>query len=184
MKKIIGIAGTFASGKDTLAEYIAKKHGYLHVSTGDLIRDETKKRGHSIHRDNLVWVANELRATKGAGIFVEQALAKFHADKHKGLIVTGIRHPGEVEALRQAGGSLLFIDAPIENRYKWAKARGRLEDKTTLEGFITQEQREMEHPAEGGQNIKTVRKLADVEFMNDRPLAEVEADIDKLFEEM
>lgn len=168
MKKIIGIAGTFASGKDAAAEFLVKQHGYLHVSTGDLIRAETAKRGHSIHRDNLVWVANKLRHTVDEGIFVDRALQKFNSDKSaKGIVITGIRHPGEVAKLKEHGGYLLFTDAPIEKRFKWAKSRGRLEDKTTLSGFKQQEQRELAHPDPGGQSILAVRKLADIAVLND-----------------
>src|SRR5688572_25799323 len=99
MKKIIGIAGTFASGKDTAADYLVKHYGFLHVSTGDLIREETKRLGKSIHRDNLVGVANEMRTTKGGGVFVEMALEEFRKSNAKGLVVSGIRHPGEVESI-------------------------------------------------------------------------------------
>ena len=43
--KIIGIAGTNGSGKDSLGEILAKNYGYMFVSGADFLRDEAKKRG-------------------------------------------------------------------------------------------------------------------------------------------
>ena len=35
---IIGLAGTFASGKDSLARALEEKFGICHISTGDIVR--------------------------------------------------------------------------------------------------------------------------------------------------
>ena len=42
MKNIILIAAP-AAGKGTLAEILVEKYGYVHISTGDLLRDEASK---------------------------------------------------------------------------------------------------------------------------------------------
>jgi len=50
---IIGIGGTNASGKDTVAQMLVKKYGWQYVSLSDLLRDELKSRGESITRKKL-----------------------------------------------------------------------------------------------------------------------------------
>lgn len=182
MRHIIGLAGTFASGKDTGAEYIEEKYNYLHVSTGDIVREEAKKLESTTHRDNLFEVANELRKAKGADILVNRALEAYRATQKPGVVISGIRNPKEVRSLKQAGGVFIFIDAPIEMRYKRARQRGRLEDNTTLAGFIEQEERELNNAHPASQNISEVKKLADVIITNDGTPDELQAKIDEAIE--
>ena len=37
--KVIGFAGTNGAGKDTVADYVAKKYGYKKITMGDIIRE-------------------------------------------------------------------------------------------------------------------------------------------------
>lgn len=182
MHTIFGLTGTFASGKDTASEYLAKKLNYLHVSTGDLIRAATEQRGLSVHRDNLHVVANELRAAQGGDVFVKQALAQQQSTGAKGLIVSGLRNPKEVETLKQAGGYFIFTDAPVQQRYEWAKARGRLEDDTDLEGFKAQEAKELNNPDPSGQQIEVLRPLADIVVQNSGSLEDFYKQLDAIVE--
>lgn len=179
MKQIIGLAGTFASGKDTGADYIESKYGYLHISTGDIVRAEATRRESTTHRDNLFDVANELRTTKGADVLVKEALVKYKDSERPGIVISGIRNPKEVATLKSAGGAFIFVDAPIGLRFERAKGRGRLEDNTTLEGFRAQEERELSNHDPAAQNISEVRTLADRVINNDDTLEELHNKIDE-----
>src|SRR5688572_1777459 len=108
--KIICIAGTFASGKDTLAKYLIDKFGFVHVSTGDMVRVEAQKQRGSIERPILFEVANKMRHTKGAGYFADQALKVGLEKGAPGVLINGIRSLGEAKAVRDAGGQVLFVD--------------------------------------------------------------------------
>ncbi len=166
---IYGIAGTFASGKDTLAEWL-EHNGFTHVSTSDLVRGGAEKEYGSTDRKRLYEYGNKLRLEAGGGIFVEQALAQtMGLDK---VAISGIRSVGEVEALKQAGGVLVFVDAPVELRYERAHKRGRDEDDKNLENFKKSEAKELNKPAsnETEQNIGAVREMADVTILNDDTL--------------
>ena len=162
----LGLAGTFASGKDTMANYLVAEHNFTHVSTGDLIRQEVKGRGQSVVRDNLVAVGNELREEFGSGVLVERAVAdNISAAK---LVISGIRAVGEGRAVKNNGGKLVFLDAPVESRYIRLKDRGRIGDETSLEDFISHEERELTSNQDTNQNILGVRRIADIELFNDR----------------
>lgn len=51
---IIGLAGTFASGKDTVAHKLVEDFGYTHVSTGDMVRRVAQEKYGSIERPVLL----------------------------------------------------------------------------------------------------------------------------------
>lgn len=128
--RIIGIAGTFAGGKDTLANYLVEHFNYRHYSTGDMVREESMQQKGSIERPVLHEVANNMRKTYGAGYFAQKALDKLadHGDA-AGIVVSGLRSLGEAKAVMQSGGVLMFVDAPVEIRYERMKARQR-DDET------------------------------------------------------
>ena len=166
---IYGVAGTFASGKDTLAEWL-EHNGYTHVSTSDIVREGAKKEFDSTDRKYLFEYANKLRNEAGGGILVEQALAQtIGLDR---VVISGIRSVGEAEALKEAGGQLVFVDAPVEIRHKRAFKRGRDAADVSLESFKKSEQKELSKPAENKveQNIGAVRDMADIMLENDADL--------------
>lgn len=176
---IIGLAGTLASGKDTLAHYLAHDYHYDHISTGDMVRQEALKTRGSIERPVLFEVAGELRRTKGAGILADLAVKAFAAKiaeetGHTGLVVSGLRSLGEAKAIKAAGGTLVFVDAPIEIRYERMVSRQRdAETKLTLEEFKAQEVKELaaESDDDAAFNILKIRDLADVLLANESDLA-------------
>ena len=139
LPQIIGIAGTFASGKDTLAEYLIESYGFTHVSTGDMVRAEAQKRYGNIERPTLRIVGPELRAEGGVGVLVQKAL-----EQPQPIVITGIRAIGEAKAIKKAGGILLFIDANIEIRYDRMKKRSRdAETEISFDEFAESERKEV-----------------------------------------
>lgn len=167
LTQLIGISGTFASGKDTVAEFLARDHGFIHVSTGDIVRKVARAKYSSIERPVLQKAATELRYEKGAGALVLEALKE-----PRPLVVTGIRSLGEAKVLKDAGGTLLFVDAPVEVRYERMKSRLRdNETILTLEEFKTNEAKELyAGPNDEDFNIRGVGEMADIHLENVLPL--------------
>jgi cytidylate kinase len=60
-KKVIGISGTNGSGKDTLGRALSLRHNFLFVSVTDLLREEARRRGLAIERENLRMISAEWR---------------------------------------------------------------------------------------------------------------------------
>ncbi len=133
MKTIIGLTGLIASGKGTVAKILMEK-GYEYLSTSDIVREETKKRGLSGIRDNLISVANSLRANHGEGILAQKIIDKINNSGGSKFIVDGIRNVGEVKVLRQMDNfKLLGITAELDTRIKRVLARDRSSDPNTEE---------------------------------------------------
>lgn len=169
--KIVGIAGTNGSGKDTLGEILAQKHNWLFVSGADFLRDEARKRGLPIEREVLRTISAEWRRKHGLGVLVDKAVDLFKQSKtkHAGLIVSPMRNPGEAQHLKDIGGTLVWVDADPKVRYERIfKRRRSAEDNKTFAQFLAEEQAEMQHSGdEATLNMAGVKAKADIFLTND-----------------
>ena len=59
--KIIGLAGTNGSGKDTVAQILSDDYGFFVVSATEMLEDELKNRDLPFERENKRKVGNEWR---------------------------------------------------------------------------------------------------------------------------
>ena len=178
-----------ASGKDTIAHFLVDKHGYYHVSTGDVVREIAQEKYGSIERPVLYKTANELRREHGSGALAKVALERFFKlpkDSAAGLVVSGLRSVGEAEALQAEGAHIIFVDAPIEVRYERMKNRAR--DNETLVSLDEFKQREADE--NGGVDpafsIIDIKALADTVLLNEKTsedlLASVEQEVAHILE--
>lgn len=167
--QILGISGTFASGKDTIAKHLEQDKGYTHVSTGDMVRKVAQEKYGSIERPVLYKTATELRYENGAGALMLEALKE-----SRPIVISGIRTLGEAKALQSAGGVLLYVDAPVEIRYERVKSRARdAETELTLDEFKQNEEKEMyAGPNDEDFNIRGIKDVADIIVENTMPLGE------------
>ena len=175
--KIIGISGTNGSGKDSLGEMLAKRHGWLFVSVADLLREEARHRGVPIERENLRAIGAEWRRESGLGVLVDKAVEQFNQskDKYKGLAVVPMRNPGEAQRVKDLGGTLVWIDADPKIRYSRITARLRsAEDNKTFEQFMKEEEIEMK-----GTGDEAAPKMIKVKEMCDLFLENNDDDIEK-----
>ncbi|QHN42361.1 AAA family ATPase [Candidatus Mycosynbacter amalyticus] len=166
LPRIVGVAGTNASGKDTLGHLLAER-GYTTISLSDILRHDLDEQGLPHTRENLSHQSKKIRDAHGDGGMSKRAI-DMHYDKD-GLCITSIRTPGEAEMIQQHGGVIIWIDADRRVRYDriMRAHRGRLEDQVTFEQFAEQEDAEMT-PSEqgGGLNMGGVKALADVYIDN------------------
>ncbi|MDR2524422.1 MAG: AAA family ATPase [Candidatus Nomurabacteria bacterium] len=162
--EVIGVAGTNASGKNTLGGYLVKNFGYVHVSTGDMVRAEAMKQFGNIERETLQKVAPAYRQAKGAGVFVDLALD----GGQRPIVVDGIRALGEARAVKKAGGVIVFVDADPTVRYRRMKGRARdAESQKTFEEFMQLDENERQAGAgEADYNVAAIRDLADIHLDN------------------
>jgi dephospho-CoA kinase len=162
---IIGLTGSYCSGKDTVADYIVNSRGFGHFSLSDIIRDAMKEEGIEPTRENLIVFGSNLRYKNGNGVLAKKALSKM--EEGKNYCITSIRHPAEVAQLRENGAFVLInVDAPIEIRFARMQKRKRKGDPQTLEKFIEFEKRESQSSGSRQQLTKTAA-LDDIVFIND-----------------
>ena len=171
---IIGLTGTAGSGKDTVAEFLKKK-GFSYYSCSDILRHECAKRGMESNRDNLIVVGRELRWKEGYGVLAKRIIQKIKSKGIANAVVVSLRHPDEVKEMKNCKlFKMVFVDAPVEMRYKRIKKRNerpqdKAMDNVSFEKFKQQEKEE--HATHGAsQQLGVVKKMADTTIMNNGTL--------------
>ena len=178
---IIGITGTLGAGKGTVVEFL-KERGFVHYSVRDFLVEEILKRGLESNRENMVSVANNLRANFGPSYIVEQ-LYEMAEKSGENCVIESIRCPGEVDALRNKDGFVLFsVDADVESRYSRTVERASSTDNISFNQFVVDEQKEMTSTDPNKQNLRACIEAADYSFKNDWTIEELHGKVGKVLD--
>ena len=162
---IIGLTGSYCSGKDTVANYIVQNYGFIHFSLSDEIRVLMKEQNIEATRENLIKFGTQLREKNGNDVLAQSVSKKFEQDKN--YCITSIRHSKEVELFKTIPNFVLInVDAPQQIRFNRMQHRKRHGDPQTLEKFIELEQKESQSLG-SGQQVSLCCKMADIVFVND-----------------
>lgn len=139
--KLIVTVGMPGSGKDELVS-VARSMGLAVLKMGDLVRDETRRRGLGLTNQNVARVASEERDRHGPGIWAQRALPKLTETR---MLVDGCRSDTEVTVFRHHFGDLfvLGIFASPETRYDRLSSRNRTDDGGNLQEFFDRDRREL-----------------------------------------
>jgi cytidylate kinase len=168
--KIIGIGGTDGSGKDSLGEMLAERHGWKFISVTNILREEAAKRGIPLRRDTLREISTEWRRKNGNGVLVDKALDNYQSQtkKFNGLVMASLRNPGEVDRIHELNGKLVWVDAEPRARYERIASRKRgTEDEVTLEQFLKEEKAQLSHSGDSATlSLSGVKAKADIFIEN------------------
>jgi dephospho-CoA kinase len=163
LPRIVGVAGTNGSGKDTLGDLLSIECQYNVVSLSDLLREELTRQNKPHTRKNLSGLSAQIRQVEGDGAMTNRVIQTYDTSE-KGLCITSIRTPGEAQAVKDSGGVMIWVDADPSIRYQRVVSgvRGRLTDTVSFEEFIRQEEAELTPTvAGGGLNMASVKKISD-----------------------
>jgi dephospho-CoA kinase len=139
--RLIVTVGMPGSGKDELVE-VARKMGIGTLKMGDLVRDETRRRGLQLTNANVARIANEDREKHGGGIWAQRALPKLTETK---MLVDGCRSDAELGVFRHNFGDfyVLAIFASPETRHNRMMQRGRGDDGANMQELYDRDRREL-----------------------------------------
>jgi dephospho-CoA kinase len=143
-KFVIGLAGMPGSGK-SLVVNVACKMGYAVVVMGDVVREETRKRGLDLDPKNIGKVMLELRKEGGASVIAERCIPKIEQQKSEKVIVDGLRSLSEVETFKKRfpNFSMVAVFATQETRFNRLFRRQRSDDPDGRELFNDRDMREL-----------------------------------------
>jgi len=163
---IIAITGMPGAGKSTAAKALAA-HGFKRIVMGDVIREETRRRGLEPDEKNTGKVMLELREKYGPGAVAEVCLLSLKAMREDVVVVDGIRSYAEVEVFAREGKvKLLAIHASRDRRFKLLTERGRSDAPTSRAGFDERDGRELSI------GVGNAVALADESLSNERATPE------------
>lgn len=175
---IIGIAGTLASGKGAVVEYLKAK-GFKHYSSSGILKEILVERGQPLTRDYMSALAEELLATHEGGI-LGLSFERAEKDGATDFVLEAIHRISEADFVRSRGGKILGVDADMKVRYERTLARGDgAKDQVTYEQFVEHSAREEEGKRNLTSNIRAVLDGADMVIMNDGTLEELQAKVDE-----
>ena len=124
-KLIVGLVGMPGSGKSLVVE-TAEQEGYAVVIMGDIIREETQKRGLEPNPKNIGKVMLGLRKTSGNSVIAQKCIPKILQLESSKVIVDGLRSLHEADAFKAcfAKFSLIAVHASPETRFNRLHRRG------------------------------------------------------------
>jgi dephospho-CoA kinase len=158
---IVAITGMPGAGKSTAAQGLVAL-GWKRFVMGDIIRDETKRRGLEPDSKNTGEVMKQLRAKMGEEAVAKLTLERIRDVDSQKVVVDGIRSLAEVEEFRKGAKVLVVaIHASPKRRYALLKERGRKDDPLSLEMFLERDKREL------AVGVSTAIALADEVISNE-----------------
>ncbi len=159
---IIAITGMPGAGKSTVAQAL-ERTGLPRIAMGDMIREETLRRGLPLDDRNMGAVMREMREKYGAGAVAELCLRSIQSRGGDVFVVDGIRSVAELVVFRRAGEvRLIAIIASPKRRYELLTTRGRTDAPPDLESFNARDERELSI------GIGNAIALADEAIVNER----------------
>jgi len=143
-KIVVGLAGMPGSGK-SLVVTAARLEGYGVVIMGDVVREETEKRGLELNPKNIGKVMLELRKNGGASVVADKCILKIERKRSRKVIVDGIRSLNEVYAFKKhfPKFSLIAVHSSSEERFNRLYRRRRSDDPDGWDLFHERDMREL-----------------------------------------
>jgi len=168
-KRVIAILGMPGAGKGVASE-AAKRLGLEVLVLGDVIREETERRGLEPTPENVGRVMLQVRKDEGPAVVVKRLAPKIEATKSQTLVVEGIRSEDEVRELKSKFDVVTFgIHASPRTRFQRLLARGRSDDPKTWDTFYERDSREL------NVGLCRVIALADILLLNEGTIDDLQS---------
>jgi dephospho-CoA kinase len=120
-KKLILIVGLSGSGKSTVSDFIKKRFDADVFLSGDIVRDETKRRGLSYTPENDSKIAHWFNLKGRERLLVKRMLFKAEKSKKNLVVLEGFRSDQDLKYMKEISKSRSFvivIKAPFNVRAK------------------------------------------------------------------
>jgi dephospho-CoA kinase len=143
-KLVVGLVGMPGSGKSVVVE-TAQQKGYTVVVMGNVVREETRKRGLELNPKNIGAVMLDLRKKGGQGVIAEKCVPIIERTQSSKVIIDGLRSLNEADVFKQhfPSFSLIAVHASPETRFNRLNHRRRSDDPDVWEVFRERDMREL-----------------------------------------
>ena len=171
-KLVIGLAGMPGSGKSLIVD-TARELGYAVVVMGDVIREETTKRGLDLTPANVGKVMLQLRADGGNTVVAQKCIPKIEEQPSCKVLVDGLRSQFEVEAFKIyfSRFSVMSVHTSPETRFSRLSNRRRSDDPSGWEVFHERDMREL------SVGLGNVIALSELMIVNENSTEEVRGQV-------
>lgn len=167
-RKVIAVSGMPGAGKGVVAD-AARQLGLKVLALGDVIREETERRGLEPNPSNMGAVMLQVRADEGPDAVAMRLLPKIEASPTTTVLVEGVRSLHELDVLRSKFKvATIAIHASPKTRFQRLLARNRSDDPKNPETFNERDIREL------NVGLCQVIALADVLLVNEGSIEELQ----------
>jgi len=168
------ITGMPAAGKSIISSYLVEE-GCPVLSMGDVIREETEKRGLESTPKNVGETAVQIRLEEGEDAVAARCVERLESlsTENPVLCIEGIRSPREVEVFKQTYSNTIIvaIHASPRTRFERFMRRKRSDDPRNLAEFEERDNREIAF------GIGSVIALADHLIVNESSVRKARSDV-------
>ncbi|MDQ3099125.1 MAG: AAA family ATPase [bacterium] len=184
---VICPVGLNGSGKGNVCRILVENHGFIFLSTSDVIRSVVKEHGLECTRTNMGQVANLTRTEHGKEYFASYLSATMDISAHS-YVVDGCRQVEEIEFLKNKYPGLVYVvkvfcDPRV--RFDRMKVRNRTGDPSTFEEFLNADEIELGNViAVNTMNYKACFELAMQQVDNSGSVGELERNVEALLAEL
>lgn len=176
-KKIIGIAGEIASGKDTVTKYLQDRYGAKQYRFSDPLRAILKTLHLEITRDNLTAVSTHLREAFGQDILAHVIEKDAESSEADIVVIDGVRRLSDIDLVKDNPNfTFWYTEADVNIRYQRLQGRRENEDdsRLTFEQFLE------DHSNETERFIPELKQRAKFIIENNGTLEELQEKVDAI----
>ncbi|MCX9010360.1 MAG: dephospho-CoA kinase [Candidatus Methanoperedens sp.] len=174
--KLIAFVGMPASGKSEAAA-VARRMNIPVINMGDVVREETAKRGLPPTDENIGGTGTRLRKEEGMDAVARRCIPKIRSLESPVAVIDGIRNIEEIKYFKKEFGEdfkLIAIESPFNTRFERVKKRARSDDMCSAGELKRRDEREKSW------GLDRAIKMADMTINNTIPLGEFREEIEKL----
>ena len=176
-KIILAIAGEIASGKNEMANYVAKKYRGASYRLSEVLRDILQRLNLPESRENMQNVSTMLREYFGTDILSKVAVSDLSKTKNRIIAINGVRRLSDIVALKKHFRvKLIYIKSDMEKRYN--RIVKRSENPDDKKKTFTQFKRD--HTKEAEVQICGLEKKADAVIENNGTRRDFHRKIDEV----
>lgn len=170
MKTIIGLAGLMASGKGTVAAYLASRHGATTFRFSDPFREALETFDLEVSRENMQRLSTLMRQHFGENVLARAVAKKARLAPDGLVVVDGVRRLTDIESLVELPEfHLVAIAADQRLRYERCVRR----DENASDAAMSFEQFCERGQAEAEVQIPAVMAQAQLTIHNDGTVEEL-----------
>ncbi|MEI7498523.1 MAG: AAA family ATPase [Candidatus Falkowbacteria bacterium] len=177
--KIIGLVGSLAAGKGTIAKYLIEQKAANGHRFSTMLRDILKRIYVEEERGNLQILSTILRQNFGEDIMAKVIANDVTNDEHDIVVIDGVRRFADITYLTKLPNFILarvVADPEIRFERLVKRAENPGDTEKTFNQFLADELKEADA------EVPMVMEKADVEINNNGNLDELYQQIDRLIE--
>ncbi len=172
---IIGLTGLARSGKDTVADYLVRKHGFKKIVFSDLLKEEAVKRGMPTDKMTLSYLGSLLREEKGNAVLAKMVVSRINPEED--YVIVGFRSPEEVDYVRNEVMDFVLVRVDAENALRFKRRSPA--DPQEKEKFFSRDDYDM-----ATKGLAKVLDMADYVIQNNGTLEELYQNVENLLERL